>query len=148
MILADTSCEGAAVTFYHEVWHQNQPTGMGWPEPAEDDAYYNTERWTIDRGLPTQGSGLRTKDKSGKLVPDRTAIRNFVQAEYPSPPPPISGVQQSVPISSDPANNRTLVRDPVTGATSWRASKVGDTFAGPETRVGEKTIDSKQWKCP
>jgi hypothetical protein len=149
MILSDTSCEGAAITFYHEVWHQNQPPGMGWPEPAEDDAYYNTEQWTIDRGLPTQHPGLRTKDSvTKKLVPDKKAIRAFVQKEYPSPPPPVGGVPQPVPIASDPVRKLTQVRDPVTGATSWRPSKKGDTFAGPEVRVNERTIDAKQWKCP
>ena len=38
MVLSGTSCETAATTFYHDIWHQNQPTGMGWPQPAEDDA--------------------------------------------------------------------------------------------------------------
>ena len=148
MVLSGTSCENAAITFYHEVWHQNQPPGMGWPEPAEDDAYFSTEKWTIEKGLPSQGSGLRTKDKFGKPIPDKKAIRGMVQKEYPSPPPPIAGVPQPVPINSDAVGKRTQVRDPVTGAASWRPSRAGDTYAGPETRVGEATIDPKRWKCP
>ena len=149
MILSGTSCEDATTTFYHEVWHQNQPSGMGWPEPAEDDAYYNTEQWTIDQGLPSQHPGLRIKDaKTGKLIPNQKAIRAFVQSEYPSPPPPIAGVQQPAPINADPINNLTQVRAPKTGTKSWRPSKAGDTFAGSESRINEKTIDSQQWKCP
>lgn len=148
MILSGASCEEAATIFYHEVWHQNQPPGMGWPEPAEDDAYFNTEKWTIENGLPSQGVGLRTKDKAGNITPNRKAIRAMVQKEYPSPPPPVAGVPQPVPIDSDPAGNRTRVRDPITGNKSWRPSKAGDTYAGPETRVGEATIDPKRWKCP
>lgn len=148
-VLSATSCEDAATTFYHEIWHQNQPPGMGWPEPSEDDAYYNTEQWTIDRGLPSQGTGLRTKDpKTGKIVPDKKAIRKLVQNEYPSPPPPVKGKPQPRPIAADKKKNLTKVRDPATGKTSWRPSKKGDTFAGPEVRDNEKTIDPKKWKCP
>lgn len=148
MVAANTSCEDAAVTFHHEVWHQNQGK-MGWPEPAEDDAYYNTELWTIERGLPTQSSGLRTKDPvTGKPVPDKKAIRELVQKEYPGPPPPVEGVAQPVPVAADRKNNRTKVRDPKTGRTKWRPSQEGDTFAGPEQRVNEQVVDAKKWKCP
>lgn len=148
-ILSGTSCEGAAETFFHEIWHQNQPKGMAWPDPAEDDAYYNTELWTIERGLPGRPS-LRTKDPAtGKIVPDKKAIRNFVQNEYPSPPAPTPGKPKPpVPIAADKAKNLTEVRDPATGKTSWRPSKKGDTFAGPETQVNAKTINPKSWKCP
>jgi hypothetical protein len=151
MVLADQSPEAAAITFYHEVWHQNQPPGMGWPEPAEDDAYYNTEQWTIDRGLPSQGTGLRMKDPTtGKIVPDKAAIRKMVQSEYPSPPPAVGGVKQPIPIGhrNGPTGPETQVKDPVTGATSWRPSKAGDTYAGPQKLKGYKKIDPASWKCP
>src|SRR5262245_54271529 len=42
-ILSKQSNEEAVDTIYHEIWHQNQPPGMGWPYPSEDDAFYNTE---------------------------------------------------------------------------------------------------------
>ncbi|HLJ91417.1 MAG TPA: hypothetical protein VKZ53_31755 [Candidatus Angelobacter sp.] len=146
-ILNGTSCEDAADTFYHEIWHQNQPPGMGWPEPAEDDAYYNTERWTIERGLPGRPE-LRTKDANGHVVPDAKKIRAFVQHEYPSPPPPVAGKKQPVPIGSDPAKNLTKVQDPDTGQVSWRPSQKGDTFGGPEQRINPKTVNASAWKCP
>lgn len=150
MVLSGTSAETAATTFYHEVWHQNQPKGMGWPEPAEDDAYLHTEQWTIDHGLPgQQGDDLRMADPvTGKVVPDPAAIRKFVQSEYPSPPPAVAGVAQPVPVNADPVKNLTQVRDPNTGALSWRPSVKGDTYAGPEVKDNLQTIDPTQWKCP
>lgn len=150
MVLSGTSAETAATTFYHEVWHQNQPKGMGWPEPAEDDAYLHTEQWTIDHGLPgQQGDDLRMTDPAtGKQVPDPAAIRKLVQNDYPSPPAAVAGVAQPVPVSSDPVKNLTQVRDPNTGALSWRPSVKGDTYAGPEVKDNLKTIDPTQWKCP
>jgi hypothetical protein len=150
MVLSGTSAETAATTFYHEVWHQNQPKGMGWPEPAEDDAYLHTEQWTIDQGLPgQQGDDLRMTDPAtGKQVPDPAAIRKLVQNDYPSPPAAVAGVAQPVPVSSDPVKNLTQVRDPNTGALSWRPSVKGDTYAGPEVKDNLKTIDPTQWKCP
>jgi hypothetical protein len=151
MVLADQGCEGAAITFYHEVWHQNQPAGMGWPEPAEDDAYYNTELWTIKHGLPSQGKGLRMKDpKTGKIVPNKKAIRKMVQHQYPSPPPPVAGVKQPVPIGqrNGVLGPETEVQDPATGAIGWRPSKKGDTYAGPQKISGYKKIDPAEWSCP
>jgi len=151
MVLGNQSSEDAAVTFYHEVWHQNQPSGMGWPEPSEDDAYYNTEKWTIERGLPTQGSRLRSKDpKTGNLTPDKKAIRDLVQKEYPSPPPPVAGKKQPIPIGhrAGAAGPETKVQDPDTGAISWRPSRKGDTYAGPQHTKGYRRIDPAEWKCP
>ena len=151
MVLADQSCEGAAITFYHEVWHQNQPPKMGWPEPAEDDAYFNTEVWTIERGLSSQGTGLRMKDPvTGKVVPNKSAIRKMVQKEYPGPPPPVAGVKQPIPIGhrNGVAGPETQVQDPVTGSITWRPSKAGDTYAGPQKISGYKKIDPASWTCP
>jgi hypothetical protein len=151
MVLANQSCEQAAITFYHEVWHQNQPPGMGWPEPAEDDAYYNTELWTIQRGLPSQGAGIRTKDpKTARLSPDKSAIRTMVQREYPSPPPPKAGKKQPIPIGhrNGIAGPETEVQDPVTGSIKWIPSEKGHTYAGPQQISGYKKIESGKWKCP
>lgn len=147
-LLSDASNESAVDTIYHEIWHQNQPAGMGWPEPAEDDAYYNTELWLIERGLPGNPD-LRAKDAAGKIIPDKKAIRDLVQKEYPGPPPPVAGVPQPIPIEADTKKNLTKVRDPVTGKTSWRPSQKGDTFsADVEKQVNPKTIDKSAWKCP
>jgi len=151
MVMAEQSCEGAAITFYHEVWHQDQPAGMGWPEPAEDDAYYGTERWTVERGLPSQGKGLRMEDPmTGKIVPNKKAIRKMVQSEYPSPPPPVGGLKQPIPIGhrNGAMGPETEVQDPATGTITWRPSKKGDTYAGPQKIKGYKKIDPAKWTCP
>jgi hypothetical protein len=143
----DASNEEAVDTIYHEIWHQNQPPGMGWPEPAEDDAFYHTEKWLIERGLPGDPR-LRMKDTRGRLVPNKKAIRNHVQKMYPSPPPPVAGKQQPVPIEADVKKNLTKVRDPVTLKTWWRPSQAGDTFASDTPiEVNPKTIDKSAWKC-
>ncbi len=147
MILSDNSCQDAADTFFHETWHQNQPPSMAWPEPAEDDAYYNSELWSIERGLPGRPE-LRTTDGAGKAVPDKAKIRAFVQQEYPSPPPPVGGVPQPVPVAADWPNKKTQVEDPVTGARTWRPSKTGDMVSGPQHFKNKKTIAKSDWKCP
>ena len=146
-ILSGYSCESAADTFYHEIWHQNQPPGMGWPHPSEDDAYYNTELWMIKRGIPGNPD-LRAKDAKGNIVPDKKAITKLVDNEYPAPPPPIAGVPQPRPIASKKATNETLVRDPVSGKTWWRSSKKGDTYAGPQKMINKSIINKSDWKCP
>ena len=70
VVLSTTSNQSAATTLYHEVWHDQQSPTMGWPHPSEDEAYYQTELWTIDRGLPGQGGGtLRTTNAAGATVP-------------------------------------------------------------------------------
>lgn len=151
MILADQSCEQAAVTCFHEVHHQNQPAGMKWPHPAEDDAYLTTEAWTIDRGLPSQGTDLRTTDPAtGKVIADPVKVGTMVQKVYPSPPPAKAGVAQPIPVGqrNGVAGPETQVQDPVTGATSWRPSQTGDTFAGAQKTSGFKTVNPAVWKCP
>jgi hypothetical protein len=141
------SCEGAAISFYHELWHQYQPAGMGWPEPSEDDAYYNDQLWSKARGLPIRPE-LWSKDPvTGKLVPDKKKIRDFVQTEYPSPPPPVAGKAQPIPIGHDPKTNQTKVKDPSTGKTSWRPSKQGDTYGGPYIEVKGRDIKQSDWDC-
>ena len=142
VVLSKMSCEEAADTLYHETWHAYQPAGMGWPHPAEDDAYYNTELWLIKAGLPGN-PGLRTKDAKGAVVPDKAAIGAFVNSEYPSATGP--GAPQ--PIGFDPKKNTTTVEDSK-GVVSTRPSKKGDSLPGPQTRVNEKVVPSKEFKCP
>ncbi len=144
--LSGDNCENAATTLYHEIWHDKQPAGMGWPHPAEDDAYYNTELWTIERGLPgQQGDDLRMKDAKGKLVPDKTAIKDSVDRAYPVPTtaPPDWQI-----VDIDKKGNQTQWRNRKTKAKVWKASTKGDTLAGPEQTVGKTLVDSKTVKCP
>lgn len=147
LFLAGTSCAEAATTLYHEVWHTKQAPGMGWPHPAEDDAYYNTELWTIEHGLPSQGHPpLRMKNGAGKLVPDKTAIRNNVDAAYPvqttaAPGWEIRNFKKAPP--------QTKWVHTGTGAMEWKPSVAGDTLPGAQKTEGKLSpIDAKSMKCP
>jgi hypothetical protein len=144
--LSSDSCESAATTLFHETWHSKQPAGMGWPHPAEDDAYYNAELWTIDRGLPGQaGPRLRTKDATGKTVPDKAEIKKYVDEAYP--------VQKTAPpewkISDiDTKTNKTHWKNTKTGADIWKSSVKGDTMPGPQITKGKTKIPETSVKCP
>lgn len=140
-VMTNTSCEDAATTFYHETWHQGQPNSMTFAE-REYDAYYSTEQWTIDRGLPTQSSGgkFRKKEK-GKVVADMQAIEKFVHKEYPVPPK-TSGTPPPHPIDKD-AKGNTVLSDGTT-----RAPTKGDSYPGPKQVVNQRELPGSVWKCP
>lgn len=145
--LTKDSCENAASTLYHETWHAKQPPGLDWPHPNEDDAYYNTELWTIANGLPGQdgADGLRTKDAKGKVVPDKKAIATYVDDAYPVPPPAPPGWRIA---NLDKAKNQTQWHDGVSGKDVWKTSAKGDTVPGPQITKGKALIPSKSVKCP
>lgn len=145
--LAGDNCVSAATTLYHETWHSKQPAGMGWPHTSEDDAYYNTELWTIERGLPgQQGNDLRMKNAKGKWAPDKKAIEKFVDQEYPTPPPSAPPEWQITDI--DKKGSQTRWRNRKTGKQEWKASAKGDTLAGPEITKGKTLVPSASIKCP
>ena len=147
-ILTDTDCDEAATTLYHETWHAKQPPGMGWPHPAEDDAYYHTELWTIENGLPSQGNPpLRKTDSSGKVVPDKDAIRKKVDAVYPQPSGK-AGPDWTIRSHKDGPPPQTKWFQRSTGKHTWKASQAGDSYAGPEQVVNKRKIDSSKFKCP
>lgn len=145
--LSGDNCENSATTLYHETWHDKQPAGMGWPHPSEDDAYYNTELWTIARGMTGQdgGNGLRTKDGKGNVIPDKAAITKYVDAAYPTPPPAPPGWRIQ---NLDKGKNQTEWYDQVSKTSVWKASKKGDTLAGPQITKGKALIPAKDIKCP
>lgn len=145
-MLSSTTAEAAATTLYHEVWHTRQPAGMGWPHPAEDDAYYNTELWTISNGLPSQGHPpLRTTNGSGQIVPDKTAIKNFVDQVYPISDNAAPGWRafdyKEVPPETHWYNDGT-------GMAQWKPAQVGDSVPGPQQVVNKQLIPAEDFKCP
>ncbi|MEM6276050.1 MAG: hypothetical protein AAF714_03815 [Pseudomonadota bacterium] len=147
-VMTNTDCDEAATTLYHETWHSKQPAGMGWPHPSEDDAYYHTELWTIENGLPSQGNPpLRTKDSNGKVVPDKAAIKAHVDAEYPQPSGG-AGPDWTIQGHKDgpPPETRWFQRS--TSKKVWKASKAGDSYAGPQQVVGKQKMDSSKFRCP
>jgi hypothetical protein len=146
IFLEHTSCERAATVLYHEVWHTKQ-VGMDWPHPAEDDAYYNTELWTIENGYPSQGNPpLRTTDGKGSVIPDKAAIARKVDDAYPvqktAPPEWAISDYKKAPPETEWTNR-------ITGATVWKASKLGDTMSGPQLTEGKKTlVPAASIHCP
>lgn len=147
-IMSGASCEEAATTFYHEIWHQNQPkTGMTFEE-REYDAYHQTEQWTIDRGLPSQsGDGsLRAKDAKGRVVPSRKGVEAHVHKHYPVPPK-TKGTPPPRPVGQDATGNTILSNG------TKRPPRKGDTYPGPEKVVDKRVIPPgttarpSPWKC-
>ena len=144
--LSSDSCESAATTLYHETVHDKQAPGMGWPHPAEDDAYYQTELWTIERGLPGQaGTRLRTTDSTGRTVPDKAEITRYVDESYPvaTTAPPDWRITDF-----DAKKNQTLWRKRGTTTEVWKASAKGDTMAGPQQTTGKALVPPGAIKCP
>lgn len=145
MMRSGDSCERAATVLYHETWHTKQPPGMGWPHPSEDDAYYQTELWTIANNLPSQGGSIRTVDAKGNVVPDKAAIKKLVDREYPVQPPAPAGWRRrdfkKVPPQTKWVNTATR-------ATAWKPSVTGETFPGRQQTVNKKAVDMKTLKCP
>jgi hypothetical protein len=136
LVLASGSAPDAASTIYHELVHKHQGSGMSWQE-MEIDAYYRTEQWTIDRGLPGN-SDLRVTGKEGGVMADRAAITDFVKREYPIPKDPAGPIPVGRTDSGD-----TILSDGTT-----RAPQKGDTFAGPEQVEKRRKIPRTVWKCP
>jgi hypothetical protein len=144
--LTGDSCESAATTIYHEVWHAKQPAGMGWPHPAEDDAYFNTELWTIARGLGgQQGDDLRMKDAKGNIVPDPTNIKKLVDQVYPVQTTAAPGWQI---VDINKTKKTTEWYNAGTKVTAVKPSILGDTLEGPQITKGKKLIPAKSIKCP
>lgn len=140
-----------AETIYHEGIHTSQPNSMPWSE-KEYDAYIRTEQWAIDHGLPATRSGFRTKDASGKLVPDVVAIRSFVDKEYPiKVDKSANSGGLTYKVIGKKASGETIIQnmaDPTDIKT--RPPKKGDTFPGPqiEEPPGGQSINPDDLKCP
>lgn len=136
LVLSQGSAEGAATTIYHELVHKGQSSGT-W-QAREEDAYYRTEQWSIDRGLPGQGApGFRTLE-GGKPVANRTAINEFVKEHYPLP----KSTAEAAPVGRDEAGNTRL------SDGSTRPPREGDTYAGDEQAQNKRKIPKSAWKCP
>jgi len=147
----DTNCCDAAATFFHEVTHTDQPSSMAGSQ-REYDAYIQTEKWRIKKGLPPHSPTFRKKVKDPKdpskeiVVPDEDAIKKKVDKTYAyNPPTPIGG-GPAPPAVVGLAPNGVDVK--LADGTT-RPPKEGDAYRLPDTggKVLE-TIDSSKWKCP
>jgi len=137
VLLSQGSAQDAATTLYHETVHQMQPADIMWRE-RELDAYERTEAWTIERGFPGQG-GLRAKGVDGEWIPDKNAIRQLVDQEYP-----IKSATPGGPVViGRNAEGMAMLSD-----GTVRLPQKGDTYpAEQETMAGVRKIPSSAWKC-
>lgn len=128
------TCSDTKVTVYHEVRHTRQPAGMS-SRDREIDAYTQTERWTIDRGLPGH---FRTTDGSGRSVPDSAAIRRHVDRSYG-----YSGTSQRI-VARENGGSTVVLED-----GTRRSAQPGDTFQYiPPQELCERRIDPNELRCP
>jgi len=145
-IIKSTDCNSAAQTFFHEVRHQNQTEDVRKTHyTMEVDAYTETEKWAIARGLPETSSSesLRSTDpRSGVQSPSAKAIEKKVTRIYGGP----TDVADEE-VKGHEGANTTLVE--VNGKADKRQSKEGDKYLEePPTFAGEKPLDRNKWKCP
>jgi hypothetical protein len=142
------SCNSAAQTLFHEVRHQNQsPQTKQTRYTMEMDAYLETEKWAIARGLPEpprKVSHRTTDSKTGVESPDEPAISGVVTEKY--------GGQTAVAgdeIVDHKEPNITVVKHP-DDTKSDIQSVAGHKYLGdpPKALVNEETIAATEWQCP
>jgi hypothetical protein len=153
--LNTTTCEGFALTVYHEGWHGQQPGSLTGVIDVERDAYINTEQWSISMGIPGQNfvsdatgvvTDLRTTSSAGETVVDEPAAEALVRQEYggvsSAPGERILGRTGG---TSDP---QVRVRRP-DGSEYLRNAVSGESFrAGPPVMTNLNPIDPANWTCP
>lgn len=144
-MLGSVNCEVAADILYHEAWHSTQPAGMSVFD-REVDAYLNTERWTIQKGL----SGwlkFRREDEFGNIVPIREAIERHVLKLYLNTEPGASPPTETAVDKRD-TPPETLWENNETGERTWRPAEEGNLVLRDRVeRIGEGLIDSSQFYC-
>ena len=91
-VVKRSTCNYAAQTMFHEVHHQNQHADVKeMVFTMEVDAYTETEKWAIERGLPEEltdiQKSLRTTNKQGQEIPSSKAIEKKVEEIYGGPTP-------------------------------------------------------------
>jgi hypothetical protein len=145
------SCQEMAFVIYHEGWHGQQPAGMTGVVESEKDAYVNAEQWSIDMGVPGQGTftndatgsteSFRTTS-GGETVVNEPAAETFVRQEY--------GGVSSVPgerILRRVGATNVRVRRP-NGTEYTRAAAVGESVRGSVTMTNMNPINRASWTCP
>jgi hypothetical protein len=122
----------------------------------EYEAWTKEEEWRIAHGQPSAGTGFRTTDSNGKVVPNVAAIKKHIDNStgYPGitvpapktpgkPPPP-----PDIIVGRDARGNTRLERPD--GSQYSRPPKKGDAFQGPTTTVPNPgmVIDMNKLQCP
>src|SRR5262249_10293364 len=134
-------CAEAAQTLFHEARHQKQPPEIMQNKfNREMDAYLETEKWAIRRGLPEppRKESFRKQDPAtGATVPNEEVIREFIIAHYGGP----DAAGAEVVGHQEP--NKTELKQP-DGSKTTRESLEGDSYLEMEPLLAdEKTIPKK-----
>jgi hypothetical protein len=145
------SCQEMAFVIYHEGWHGQQPAGMSGVVEMEKDAYVNAEQWSIDMGIPGQGTFRNRATGStesfrttvgGETVANESAAETFVRQEY--------GGVSSVPgerILRRVGATDVRVRRP-NGTEYTRAAAPGESVRGAVVMTNMNPINPASWICP
>lgn len=147
MLMGGSPSENAA-TLYHEGVHTGQPASMPWRE-KEYQAYIAEDRWRIAHGMPPHQPDFRTHDSAGNPVTDASAVRRFVDREYPGvTSTPASGGSPEQVIGRDASGNTVVQR--ADGTTYARPPRAGDSYAGPQVSQppGGRRAQTCQLRCP
>jgi hypothetical protein len=149
--LNTVSCQEMAFVIYHEGWHGQQPATMSGVVEVEKDAYINAEQWSIDIGVPGQGTFTNEATgatesfraaSGGETVVNEAAAETFVRQEY--------GGVSSIPgerILSRVGASDVRVRRP-NGTEYTRPAAVGESVRGTTTMTNLNPIDPADWACP
>ncbi|MEX2566034.1 MAG: DUF4157 domain-containing protein [Cyclobacteriaceae bacterium] len=149
--LNGVSCQEMAFVIYHEGWHGQQPAGLSGVVESERDAYINAEQWSIDIGIPGQGTFTNNatgstesfrRTSGGETVVNEPAAETFVRQEY--------GGVSSVPgerILRRVGAIEVRVRRP-NGTEYTRPAAVGESVRGAVTMTNMNPIDPANWVCP
>jgi hypothetical protein len=147
-IRADRDCNQASQTIFHEVHHQTQGHDVRKTRyTMEVDAYTETEKWAISRGLPDAaeepGKSLRTPESSGPQAPSAEAIDTKVRLNYGGP----AGSAGEEVVGHE-GTATTIVELP-DGKKDRRPSQPGDRYLqDPPKITNEQLLDRNGWVCP
>ncbi|HJU53149.1 MAG TPA: DUF4157 domain-containing protein, partial [Pyrinomonadaceae bacterium] len=170
-VVKRATCNYAAQTMFHEVHHQNQHAHVKETVfTMEVDAYTETEKWAIERGLPEEltdiQKSLRTTNKQGEEIPSSKAIEKKVTEIYGGPTPApgeqkTGGQAESKEgektkevvgqVKGHKEPNTTLVKVPGEDELVPRPSKKGDKYLEDPPKITPpkpEPVPPEVWKCP
>lgn len=150
-LLNSTTCEEMAFTIYHEGWHAQKPSSLAGVVEIELDAYVNAEQWSIDVGIPGQGTftneatgtseNFRTT-QGGETVVNEPAAETFVRQEYGG----VSSNPGEIILSRVGASDVRVRR--ADASEYVRPAQVGESVKGAAVMTNLRTIDPANWNCP
>jgi len=176
-VVKRSTCNYAAQTMFHEVHHQNQHADVKETVfTMEVDAYTETEKWAIERGLPEEvkdiSKSLRTTNKQGQEIPSSKAIEKKVEEIYGGPTPAPGEQKTGGQAESEEGKQAggkegekakevvgqvkghekpktTLVKVPGRDELVPRPSRKGDKYLeDPPKITNAQPIPRDVWKCP